>query len=61
MTPPEWHEADDAVWYHLLAFSRPQQLLPRLGYPFARRLQQCFASDSAAAMRRAVGQGTSTD
>jgi uncharacterized protein (UPF0548 family) len=57
----EWHEADDAVWYDILAFSRPQQLLPRLGYPFARRLQQCFASDSAAAMRRAVGQGTSTD
>ena len=54
-----WQEADDAVWYDILAFSRPQQLLPRLGYPFARRLQQCFASDSAAAMRRAVGQGTS--
>ena len=46
----EWHEADDAVWYDILAFSRPQQLLPRLGYPFARRLQKRFARDSAAAM-----------
>jgi uncharacterized protein (UPF0548 family) len=50
----EWHEQDDAVWYDILAFSRPQQLLARLGYPFARRLQQRFARDSAAAMRRAV-------
>jgi uncharacterized protein (UPF0548 family) len=50
----EWHEADDAVWYDILAFSRPQQLLARLGYPFARRLQKRFARDSAAAMVRAV-------
>ena len=50
----EWHEADDAVWYDILAFSRPQQLLARLGYPFARRLQQRFARDSTAAMRKAV-------
>ena len=50
----EWHEADDAVWYDILAFSRPQQLLAQLGYPFTRRLQKRFARDSAAAMRRAV-------
>jgi uncharacterized protein (UPF0548 family) len=56
----EWHEADDAVWYDILAFSRPRQLLARLGYPFTRRLQRRFASDSAVAMRRAVGQGKST-
>jgi uncharacterized protein (UPF0548 family) len=56
----EWHEADDAVWYDILAFSRPRQLLARLGYPFARRLQKRFARDSAAAMRRTVGQGNST-
>jgi uncharacterized protein (UPF0548 family) len=56
----EWHEADYAVWYDILAFSRPQQLLARLGYPLARRLQKRFARDSAAAMRRAVGEGTST-
>ena len=50
----EWHEQDDAMWYDILAFSRPQQLLPRWGYPFARRLQKRFARDSAAAMRRAA-------
>ncbi len=55
----EWHEQDDAVWYHILAFSRPQQLLARLGYPFARRLQKRFARDSAAAMRKAVVEGKS--
>jgi uncharacterized protein (UPF0548 family) len=55
----EWHEQDDAVWYDILAFSRPQQLLARLGYPFTRRLQKRFARDSAAAMQRAVeGQST---
>src|SRR5262249_800616 len=51
----EWHEADAAVWYDILAFSRPQQLLARCGYPIARRLQKRFARDSAAAMQRAVG------
>src|SRR5262249_16001520 len=56
----EWDEAGSAVWYDILAFSRPQQLLARLGYPFARRLQKRFARDSAAAMRRAVGQDKST-
>jgi len=55
----EWHEQDDAVWYDILAFSRPQQLLPRWGYPFARRLQKRFARDSAAAMRRAVVESQS--
>jgi uncharacterized protein (UPF0548 family) len=56
----EWREADGAVWYDILAFSRPRQLLARLGYPFARRLQRRFARDSAAAMQRAVVEGTST-
>jgi uncharacterized protein (UPF0548 family) len=50
----EWHESDDAVWYDIVAFSRPQQLLVRLGYPLVRRLQKRFARDSAAAMLRAV-------
>jgi uncharacterized protein (UPF0548 family) len=52
----EWHEADDVVWYDILAFSRPHQLLARLGYPFARRLQKQFARASAAAMRRTAAQ-----
>ena len=53
----EWHEQDDAVWYDILAFSHPRHLLARLGYPVTRRLQQRFARDSAAAMRRAVVEG----
>jgi uncharacterized protein (UPF0548 family) len=56
----EWYEQDDAVWYDILAFSRPQQLLARLGYPFARRLQKRFARDSGTAMLRAVAEGKST-
>jgi uncharacterized protein (UPF0548 family) len=56
----ELHEADEAVWYDILAFSRPHQLLARWGYPFARRLQKRFARDSAAAMQRAVVEGTAT-
>jgi uncharacterized protein (UPF0548 family) len=57
----EWHEAGDAVWYDILAFSRPQQLLARLGYPFARRLQKRFARDSTAAMRTAVSSEERAD
>src|SRR5262249_58341872 len=56
----EWHEADDAVWYDIVAFSRPQQLLTRLAYPLVRRLQKRFARDSAAAMQRAVVEDKST-
>ena len=55
-----WHESDDAVWYDIPAFSRPQQLLPRWGYPFAHRPQKRFARDSAAAMRAATAQSKST-
>jgi uncharacterized protein (UPF0548 family) len=50
----EWHAQDDAVWYDIVAFSRPLRLLTRLGYPLVRRLQKRFARDSAAAMLRAV-------
>ena len=50
----EWHADTDEVWYDILAFSRPHQLLPRVGRGFARRLQKRFASDSMAAMMRAV-------
>lgn len=44
------------VWYDLLAFSRPNQFLARVGYPFARQLQKKFASGSKAAMIKAVSQ-----
>jgi|SRR5882724_5898710 len=42
----EWHAADDAVWYDILAFSQPGKLLVRLGLPLARMLQKRFATDS---------------
>jgi uncharacterized protein (UPF0548 family) len=50
----EWNRETDAVSYDLLAFSRPNQFLTRVGYPVARRLQKQFAADSKAAMVRAV-------
>ncbi|MFO0800386.1 MAG: DUF1990 domain-containing protein [Gemmataceae bacterium] len=50
----EWDRATDAVWYDIVAFSRPRHPLARLGYPLTRRAQRRFARDSAAAMRRAV-------
>jgi uncharacterized protein (UPF0548 family) len=46
----EWDPADDAVWYDILAFSRPRHPLARLGYPLTRRTQKRFARDSAAAI-----------
>jgi uncharacterized protein (UPF0548 family) len=49
----EWDEQDN-VWYDILAFSRPQQLLARLGYPLSRSLQKKFARASKAAMFQAV-------
>jgi uncharacterized protein (UPF0548 family) len=51
----EWDRNDDAVWYDILAFSRPNHFLSRIGYPVVRRLQKKFGRDSAASMRRAVG------
>jgi len=51
----EWNRSDDSVWYDLLAVSRPNHVLARLGYPYARRLQHRFAADSLRAMQRASG------
>jgi uncharacterized protein (UPF0548 family) len=50
----EWDRASGAVWYDILAFSRPHQFLPRVGLPFTRKVQRRFGKDSAAAMVRAV-------
>lgn len=49
----EWQGNDDAVWYDILAFSRPN-LLAKMGYPLTRRLQKDFARDSLAAMTQAI-------
>jgi uncharacterized protein (UPF0548 family) len=50
----EWDRADNSVWYDILAFSRPNQFLSRLGYPMVRRTQKRFGRESAAAMLKAV-------
>ena len=47
-------DPDGAVWYDILAFSRPRHPLVRLAYPLTRRLQRRFARESADAMQRAV-------
>jgi uncharacterized protein (UPF0548 family) len=46
--------ADDTVWYDIFAFSRPRQMLDKLGYPLSRLLQRRFAEGSKAAMFQAV-------
>jgi uncharacterized protein (UPF0548 family) len=48
----EWNHEDDSVSYELLAFSRPNQTLVKIGYPITRRLQKRFARDSKQAMRK---------
>ena len=50
----EWDRGENIVRYDILAFSRPNHFLTRLGYPVVRRLQKRFAWDSAASMLRAV-------
>lgn len=51
----EWRAVDDSVWYDILAYSKPNQWLARLGYPFTRMLQKRFARDSMSALLRSAG------
>ncbi|MCX6049315.1 MAG: DUF1990 domain-containing protein [Chloroflexi bacterium] len=46
----EWRQADNTVWYDILAFSHPQQWLAKVGYPVVRQYQKQFARDSKRAM-----------
>ena len=48
----EWHEADDAVYYEVFAFSRPAHPLVKATQPLARRIQRRFAVDSLQSMAR---------
>ncbi|MBA4192028.1 MAG: DUF1990 domain-containing protein [Planctomycetaceae bacterium] len=50
----EWNRQTDSVSYDILAFSKPNHFLTRLGYPLVRRSQKRFGRDSAAAIFRAV-------
>ena len=54
----ELDRADDSVWYDILAFSRPNHFLIRLGYPIVRRLQKRFGRESAAVMRKVVSKAS---
>ena len=50
----EFHPKTGEVWYDLLAFSKPNQPLAKLGYPISRMLQKRFAAESKEAMKHAV-------
>ncbi len=45
----EW-QADDSVWYDILAFSRPRHPLAKLGKPLVRRWQKQFVRESLQVM-----------
>lgn len=51
----EYLKADESVWYDLYAFSKPNHLLSKLGYPVSRYLQKQFATESKAAMQKEIG------
>jgi uncharacterized protein (UPF0548 family) len=50
----EHHPDTGEVWYDIYAFSRPGNVLIKVGYPYARYRQKQFAVESKAAMKRAV-------
>ncbi len=50
----EWDQNEGSVWYDIFAFSRPNHLLAKIGYPIVRRMQRRFGRESATAMRRCV-------
>jgi len=52
----EYNKTDESVWYDLFAFSQPNHLLAKLGYPLSRYLQKQFAAESKQAMAKAVGK-----
>lgn len=52
----EWDQRENSVWYDILAFSRPNHLWTRLGYPVVRHHQKRFGRDSAASLFRSVNR-----
>ena len=47
-------DEEKTVWYDILAFSKPNQPLARIGYPLVRRAQRRFGQQSAEEMQRIV-------
>ena len=52
----EFYHDSGEVWYDLYAFSKPAELLAKIGYPVSRYLQKAFARDSKTAMFNFVSQ-----
>ena len=50
----EWHRADDAVWFEILAHAGARHPLARLGWPIVRMLQRRFGVEAMGAMRGAI-------
>lgn len=50
----EWDRETDQVSYNILAFSKPNHILSRVGYPLVRRSQKRFGRDSATSMYQAI-------
>lgn len=46
--------ADESVWYDILAFSKPRHPLVRMSFPLGRMLQKRFARESLQRMAREV-------
>lgn len=49
-------DSDESVWLDILAFSRPNSALARLGYPVMKRAQRRFGHESAAKLINLVGR-----
>lgn len=49
----EWDLVNGEVWYDILAFSRPNNILAKFAYPLSRSLQKQFAEASKRAMSNA--------
>ena len=50
----EFHRQSGKVWYDLFAFSKPNLLLAKIGYPLSRYLQKQFAEESQKAIQKFV-------
>jgi len=50
----EWDHQSNEVWYDIMAFSRPNHFLTRVGYRAVRSTQKRFGRDSAASMQLAT-------
>lgn len=50
----EWVQSENAVYFEMLSFSRPQTVLSSLAYPVARFFQSSFHSSAVSAMNDAV-------